>query len=88
LYASNRGQDALAIFAIDEHSGVPRLLGYQPTGGQHPRNFGIDPTGRWLLAANMHSDNIVTFRLDAATGSLTPTGAVLAVPSPTCILFA
>jgi 6-phosphogluconolactonase len=88
LYASNRGQDALAIFAIDQISGKLTLRGYQPTGGKHPRNFCIDATGRWLLVANMHSDSIVTFRLDAATGGLTPTGAVLNVPSPSCILLA
>ncbi|NLX37528.1 MAG: lactonase family protein [Chloroflexi bacterium] len=88
LYASNRGQDALACFAVDPVSGLLTDLGYAPTGGQHPRNFGIAPGGRWLLVANMHSNNIVTLAIDAASGALQPTGHVLSLPGPTCILFA
>lgn len=88
LYASNRGQDALAMFAVDPDTGRLTLLGYTPTGGQHPRNLCLDPTGRWLLVANMNSDKIVTLAIDAASGRLYPTGHDLAVPSPTCILFA
>ncbi len=88
LYASNRGQDALAIFAVDAVTGLLTPRGYAPTGGQHPRNFCIHPSGRWLLVANMHSDNIVTLALDPATGALQPTGHLLELPAPTCILFA
>lgn len=86
LYASNRGQNALAIFRIDGESGLLTLLGYAPTGGDHPRNFAISPDGRWLLAANMRTHNIVTLRIEE-TGQLTPTGAVLGLPSPSCIKF-
>jgi len=88
LFASNRGQDALAAFAVDASTGRLTPIGYQPTGGQHPRNFCIDPSGRWLLVANMHSDNIVVFHIDGRTGALEPIGAALTVPSPCCILFA
>jgi 6-phosphogluconolactonase (cycloisomerase 2 family) len=38
--------------------------------------------------ANMHSNNIVTLALDPATGALQPTGHLLELPAPTCILFA
>ena len=32
--------------------------GHQLTGGKTPRNFAIDPTGRYLLAANQGSDTV------------------------------
>ncbi len=86
LYASNRGQNALAMFAVGE-AGELTLLGYEPTRGDHPRNFAIAPGGQWLLAANMRSNSIVAFRLDRATGQLAATGHELSVPSPTCIQF-
>ena len=47
----------------------------------------IDPTGRYLLAANQGSNNIVVFRIHPSSGRLTPTGQVLDVPSPVCIKF-
>jgi 6-phosphogluconolactonase len=52
-----------------------------------PRNFAIDPTGKYLFAANQDSNNIAVFRIDAQTGHLTDTGVVLDVPSPVCITF-
>jgi 6-phosphogluconolactonase len=88
VYASNRGHDSIAVFAVDARNGQLTLLANTPTGGQTPRNFVIDPTGRWLLAANQRSDNIVTFAIDATRGTLTRTGAAIAVPRPVCIAFA
>ena len=59
----------------------------QPTQGKTPRNFGIDPTGAYLLAANEDSDTVVLFRIDPATGKLEATGQKVAVPKPVCVKF-
>src|SRR5690606_10571103 len=56
VYGSNRGHDSIAMFAIDGESGKPTLLGQESTQGKTPRNFALDPSGRWLLAANQNSD--------------------------------
>ncbi|MDE0297030.1 MAG: lactonase family protein [Candidatus Poribacteria bacterium] len=87
LYGSNRGHDSIAIFEIDETSGRLRLIGYEPTQGETPRNFGIDPSGTILLAANQNTDTIVTFQIDQETGNLNPTGQVIEVPAPVCLQF-
>jgi 6-phosphogluconolactonase len=85
LFASNRGDDSIAVFAIDSRGGMLTHVETDSTGGKTPRNFAIDPTGSWLLAANQDSDNIVVFRIDSKTGHLSPTGDVLKVPSPVCV---
>jgi 6-phosphogluconolactonase len=87
LYASNRGHDSIAVFAIDPRANTLTLVEHVPTQGKTPRNFAIDPTGAYLLAANMDSDNIVLFRIDQKTGRLTPTGDDLKTPSPVCVIF-
>lgn len=87
LYASNRGHDSIAVFAIDARNGTLTLIGQVPTEGKTPRNFAIDPTGAYLLAANQDSGNIVPFRIDAKTGRLTPTGGEVKVPQPVCLIF-
>jgi 6-phosphogluconolactonase len=88
LYASNRGDDnSIAVFAIDSRAGTLTFVESDPTGGKTPRNFAIDPTGSWLLAANEDSNNIVVFRIDPKTGHLTATGDVVQVSSPTCLMF-
>jgi 6-phosphogluconolactonase len=88
LYTSNRGDDSIASFRIDQSRGTLTFVDRTSTLGKTPRNFAIDPSGTFLLAANQDSGNIVVFRIDPGTGRLTSTGEVLNVPSPVCILFA
>jgi 6-phosphogluconolactonase len=87
LYASNRGHDSIAVFAIDANQGTLTLIEYAPTKGQTPRSFEISPGGTLLFAANEKSDNIVVFRINPKTGRLTPTGKVLDVAEPVCVKF-
>jgi 6-phosphogluconolactonase len=87
LYASNRGPDDLAIFAVDSARGTLKLLGFQPIGGSEPRDFKIDPTGNFLFSANQNSDSVTVFRVDPQMGQLSPTEPTLQVPRPTCVTF-
>jgi 6-phosphogluconolactonase (cycloisomerase 2 family) len=85
LYVSNRGQDSIAVFAIDARSGALRYLASEPTQGGTPRFFTLDSAGEQLFAANQEGDNIVCFRVDQAGGLLTPTGKTVHVGSPSAI---
>src|SRR5580704_7335046 len=87
LYASNRGHDSIAVFAIDADKGTLTVIEYASTKGKTPRSFEIDPTGSLLFAANEKSDNIVVFRIDPQSGRLAPTGQVLEVAEPVCVKF-
>jgi 6-phosphogluconolactonase len=86
LYASNRGLNSVAIFAVDEKSGLLKLIGQEPTKGETPRNFTISPDGKYLLVANQNSNNIVAFKRDEKTGKLTYTDQISA-KKPVCLLF-
>lgn len=73
LYATNRGDaNTITIFSI-ANDGKLSWKGYMSTGGVHPRNFMIDPTGNWLLVANRDTDNIVVFKRNKQTGLLRKT---------------
>jgi 6-phosphogluconolactonase len=87
LYASNRGDDTIAVFAIDAATLSLSGAGHVPTGGRTPRSFAIDPSGRWLIAANQESSSLVVFRLDPVTGLPVAVGAPVTVPQPVCVLF-
>ncbi|HET9659850.1 MAG TPA: lactonase family protein [Thermomicrobiales bacterium] len=87
VYGSNRGHDSIAVAAFDAESRGLEIVGIVPTGGQEPRNFTLDPTGEWLLAANQYSDTITVLQRDAETGRLTATGASIESPSPVMLLF-
>jgi 6-phosphogluconolactonase len=88
LYASNRGHNSIATYAIDQTDGRLLLSGHQSTLGRGPRHFTIDPTGNYLLVANQDTDTIVTFRLHPMSGELTSAESTTHVPTPVCICFA
>jgi 6-phosphogluconolactonase len=83
VYATNRGDaNTIAVFAIDQVTGMLNFKGTQSTMGVHPRNFTIDPSGKFLLVANRDSNNIVVFSIDPQTGMLTATGEPFEAPAP------
>ena len=87
LYVSNRGEDTIAEFSIDQKNGKLTYVERIPTEGKMPRFFALDPTGKWMFVANQDSDDIFLFKVDAETGKLTPTGEKIVIGSPVCLVF-
>jgi len=87
VYASNRGHNSIAIFAV-EKSGALSHVGWESTLGRTPRFITLDPSENFLYAANQGSNNIVAFRVNQSSGALSPTGYVVEVGAPTCVVFA
>ncbi len=87
LYASNRGYDSLALFALAPDTGRLTFVEYMCEGVKHPRHFAIDPTGRWLLSANRDAGTVTVYKIDPENGRLTATNTIAKVPLPTCIKF-
>jgi 6-phosphogluconolactonase len=75
------------VYSINQKDGTLTQIEIVPTGGKEPRHFAIDPSGKFLLAENQNTNNIIEFRIDPSTGKLTPTGEVLSIPSPICVSF-
>jgi 6-phosphogluconolactonase len=87
VYASNRGHDSLAVFAV-RADGTLQLIEITPCGGKQPRNFALSPDGNWLVCANQNSNNLVVFQVDPVTGRLTASVHSVTVPQGVCVLFA
>jgi 6-phosphogluconolactonase len=77
LYASQRNHNSLAIYRLDP-DGMPTLVQHLSSGGNEPRDFDFDSTGRWMIVANQSSNNLSVHELDPATGM--PAG-----PAPRCV---
>jgi len=87
LYVSNRGDDSIAVFAIDPHNGKLAFVERVPTGGKTPRHFALDPTGKWLFAANQDSNDISVFQVGPTGGRLKPTSNSLKLATPVSVVF-
>ncbi|MGN8275681.1 lactonase family protein [Pseudomonas sp. SMN5] len=87
LYASNRGSDTIAVFAIDPQLGWLTFITATPTRGRTPRFFALSPDGQRMYVANEDSDSIVVFDVGPCDGTLAATGEVIETGSPVCIVF-
>ncbi len=85
LYCSNRGEDSIACFMVDQATGQLTLQDITSSGGRTPRNFALTPSGRHVLVANQNGDAIVIFRRNEATGALTDSGRRIEIGTPVCV---
>jgi 6-phosphogluconolactonase len=86
LYGSNRGENSIVVFKRNKLDGTIEKIQTTPVHGDWPRNFTLDPTGKFLLVANQKSNNISVFSINLSTGKLTFLNQVT-LPSPVCLLF-
>ena len=70
LYASNRGHDSIASYAIEAQTGHLRLLKHISSQGKTPRYFAFDPTGRWMIVSNQDSGDVAVIEVDGSSGEL------------------
>lgn len=88
VYVSNRDPyNSIAIFSVDQPTGLLTAAGHQSEGIKTPRNFAIEPTGKYMLVANQNGGNVSVFAIDQASGKLTPTGTSVKVDKAVCVRF-
>ncbi|MBD8080846.1 lactonase family protein [Chryseobacterium caseinilyticum] len=85
LYASNRGaENNIAIFAV-ENDGTLKTVGYHSTKGKHPRVFGMDETGKFVIVANTGTGRVVVFRRNSETGMLKKVGRKIKIENVSAV---
>ncbi|OZI71591.1 lactonase family protein [Bordetella genomosp. 12] len=85
VYATNRGQDAIAILTLSADGCAVIASGWQTGTGVMPRFMSMHDDGRLLWVASHGADQLRAYARDAASGALQPW---LEIPSPTpaCLL--
>jgi len=86
LYGSNRGHNSIVTYKVGK-DGKLTVAGYTPCGGEWPRNFTLDPTGKYLLVGNQNSGNIAVFALDKKSGLPLAPSKEYKIKGPACLKF-
>ena len=84
LYVSARAQNQIVVFDVNEQGLVHKAA--IDCGGQFPRDMNLSPDGRWLVVANQHSNNLVSFERDLNTGLLTSKASLDKLDAPVCVM--
>ena len=87
LYGSNRGNNSVAAFQVDQNTGRLTLVEMETASMASPGHISIDPTGAFMLATNRTGNSISAYRINQETGALDISGPIILVPSPSCSEF-
>lgn len=88
LYVSNRGTvNEMVVFAVDDKSGQLKRLQNRSVEGDHPREFTLDPTGKFLLIADQKSNAVVVVQRDTHTGLLGKKVQSMNIDAPSDLKF-
>ncbi|MCZ4225471.1 lactonase family protein [Pedobacter rhodius] len=87
LYETNRGDaNTISVFSILS-TGILKFVETVSTLGKGPRNFSIDPSGKFLLVAHQYTNDVVIFKRNKITGKLTDSGKRIQVAAPVNLIF-
>lgn len=87
VYASNRGHNSIVVFQVTDEGAQIAAVQFISTEGDHPRDFNLDPSDEYLVAANQNTDNLTLYRRDAENGQLTMIQKDIAAPEAVCVYF-
>jgi len=87
IYTSMRSDNTIRLFEFDHIAESLNYIASYPTGGLTPREFTIDPTGKWLLVAHQDSDTIAIFNVNSSNGTLSLFNTVENIKSPVCLAW-
>lgn len=88
LYVSNRGTaNEIVVFSVGKQDGRLALVQRRSVEGDHPREFALDPSDRFMLVANQKSNQIKVMRRDPLTGKLGETVQTFDQPAPSDLKF-
>ncbi|MCL1829807.1 MAG: lactonase family protein [Oscillospiraceae bacterium] len=87
LYASNRGWDGIAIYAVAK-DGKLSLSEYREGFALTPRSFTISKDDRYIVIGYQDSNLIVVAERNTDTGAIGDLVASIEIPSPVCVVEA
>jgi 6-phosphogluconolactonase len=86
LYLSNRGHDAIVVYAIGDDG---KLTWIEETlVPAVPGSFALSPDGNWLITCGSKDNKVALFKIEAASGKLQATEQTADIVAPSCVLFA
>jgi len=87
VLVSNRGHDSIAVFEVNADKTASRghVSGTGEKAFRVPRNFNVDPTGKWVVIAGQDSGTVQVAEWDRGGAKMTETK--VKVSKPVCLKF-
>lgn len=87
VYASTRGENScISAFSIAEDGSIERIQ-IMENVPFWPRDFNLDPSGKYLISAGERSNDIRLYKIETESGMLSETQSSLDLPAPANVVF-
>lgn len=87
LYASTAGENTVAVFSVDQETGLLTRLCCLPISGDYPKDIDVFPGEKTLVVLNHETNEIRFFTIDYERGLLIMKGRPIKIETPNCILI-
>ncbi len=89
VFVSNRGHNSIATFkvTVEKTEAGPHLEGTADREIKTPRNFNIDPSGKWILVASENGGTVRVIEWSDSQGNGKMTDEKVDVSKPVCVKF-
>jgi 6-phosphogluconolactonase len=84
IYVSERATSIISVIKYRNNSW--QITQQIDSGGTTPRDINIDPSGKWLVAANQDSHKLSCFKINRKSGELR-WKHYIEIPSPACLFW-
>jgi len=85
LFVSNRGNDSISVFHINQTDGTLTPTSIHPVNGAYPRGMVLDTTNNIIFTMNQNSGTITSLSVNPANGELTFLGiSASGLATPVC----
>lgn len=86
IYVSNRGYDSIHGYELLK-DGTLKSIGEVREGIATPRDFNIDPSGKFMVVGNQKTNDLTVYKVDPKTGKLTFLSKSISLKDPICFQF-
>ncbi|GAA0485581.1 lactonase family protein [Salinibacillus aidingensis] len=86
VYAGNRGHNSIAIYRVKADNKL-EFIEWTHTEGDWPRDFVLDPTEQFIVAANQETGTLALFERNQQQGTLTLLQKDVHAPEAVCVKF-
>ncbi|MCR5369356.1 MAG: lactonase family protein [Clostridium sp.] len=87
LYCSNAGDNSIVVYNRDPDTGILKFRCCLPVGGEYPKDVGVFPDGKYIVAVNHTGNSLTFFAVDYDNGLLIMKHREIKVAEPNCCVI-
>ncbi|MBO6149845.1 MAG: lactonase family protein [Clostridium sp.] len=87
VYCSNAGDNSVCVYNRDPDTGILTFRCCLPVAGEYPKDVGVFPDGRHIVAVNHTGNSLTFFAVDYDNGLLVMKHREIGISEPNCCII-